>query len=352
TVTINGKNFTGTTQVNFGGTAATSFTTVSDTTIRAVVSTGSNGNIQVITSNGTATSASVFTFLPAPVITSFTPDSAFAGKIVTIKGQNFNSVTSVRFGGINAATFAIISDTVINATVSNGATGNISVTSNNGTGSLMGFVYTGPVLNSFNPTTGGLGTIVTIKGKNLTGTSFVRFGNVLSSNFTVLSDSIITAIVGTGSSGFVVCSSSFGTAFLNGFVHTGPSITSFNPNSGNEGTIVTITGTNFSNITNVSFGGISATSFSVINSTTITAVVARGATGNVAVSNSLGTSSIGTFRMIPVITSLQPNFGVIGSSLVIKGRNFNPTALANTLYFGNVKTAVLTATDTTLSTLV
>ena len=47
TVTIKGNNFTGTTSVSFGGTAASSFTVVNDSTITAVVGLGSNGNVTV-----------------------------------------------------------------------------------------------------------------------------------------------------------------------------------------------------------------------------------------------------------------------------------------------------------------
>jgi hypothetical protein len=56
-VTIKGNNFTGTTAVNFGGTSAASFTVTSDSTINAVVGTGSSGAVQIISANGTDTLA-------------------------------------------------------------------------------------------------------------------------------------------------------------------------------------------------------------------------------------------------------------------------------------------------------
>ena len=58
-----------------------------------------------------------------------------------------------------------------------------------------------------------------------------------------------------------------------------PTITSFTPSSGSTGTVVTITGTNFTGATAVAFGGTPATSFTVVNATTITATVGSGATG-------------------------------------------------------------------------
>ena len=56
TVTITGANFTGATAVAFGGTSATSFLVVNDTTIMAVVAAGSTGSVSVTNTTGTASS--------------------------------------------------------------------------------------------------------------------------------------------------------------------------------------------------------------------------------------------------------------------------------------------------------
>ena len=62
-VTITGTNFTGTTDVKFGGTAAYDFTVYSFTQITAVVDNGTTtGTVTVITPDGTATSSSSFTY--------------------------------------------------------------------------------------------------------------------------------------------------------------------------------------------------------------------------------------------------------------------------------------------------
>ncbi|MCD0489495.1 YDG domain-containing protein [Pedobacter sp. MC2016-14] len=73
TVTINGTGLTGATAVSFGGTAATSFTVVSDTQITAVAGAGTSGSVSITTPNGTGTQAG-FAFLVAPNI-SFTSSS-------------------------------------------------------------------------------------------------------------------------------------------------------------------------------------------------------------------------------------------------------------------------------------
>jgi hypothetical protein len=70
--------------------------------------------------------------VPVPVISSFSPTSAPEGSSVTITGVNLTGATSLLFNGV-AATFTVLSDTEINATVPAATTGAISVTTPNGT---------------------------------------------------------------------------------------------------------------------------------------------------------------------------------------------------------------------------
>jgi type IX secretion system substrate protein/HYDIN/CFA65/VesB family protein len=74
-----------------------------------------------------------------------------------------------------------------------------------------------PIITKFSPTTGESGTDVTITGKNFTGADTVSFGGGLASSFTVSSDSVILATVGTGGSGSVAVKTVNGTATLAGF---------------------------------------------------------------------------------------------------------------------------------------
>ena len=69
-----------------------------------------------------------------------------------------------------------------------------------------------------------------------------------------------------------------------------PTITSFTPSSGYTGSVITITGTNFTGATAVAFGGVAATSFTVVNATTITATVGSGAAGTISVTTAYGTA--------------------------------------------------------------
>src|SRR5207247_51525 len=148
------------------------------------------------TSGGTATSATPFTVIPAPTITSFTPTSGPVGTSVTISGLNFTGTTAVKFNGTTAS-FTVTSDTAIQATVPTGATtGTLSVTTPGGTAtSATPFtVIPAPTITSFTPTSGPVGTSVTISGLNFTGTTAVKF-NGTTASFTVTSDTAIQATV-------------------------------------------------------------------------------------------------------------------------------------------------------------
>ncbi len=70
-----------------------------------------------------------------------------------------------------------------------------------------------------------------------------------------------------------------------------PVITSFTPSSGNAGTVVTITGSEFANASSVTFNGITSV-FSVTNNTTISATVPSGnANGNIVIVTPCGTAT-------------------------------------------------------------
>ncbi|HEV8505747.1 MAG TPA: FG-GAP-like repeat-containing protein [Chitinophagaceae bacterium] len=205
----------------------------------------------------------------APVIDSFTPTSGISGTLVKIKGSNFTGATAVNFGGTPASSFIVDSATGITAIVGIGSTGDVSVTTSYGTATLAGFTFSGPTITSFSPTIGITGTVVTIIGTNFTGATSVQFGGVAAVSFTVNSSTTITATVGNGSSGSITVTTSNGTAALAGFSYGAPTITSFTPASGPVGTLVTITGTNFSSTAEentVFFGAVKATvSFATSN---------------------------------------------------------------------------------------
>src|SRR5229473_628955 len=131
-VTITGSNFTNTTSVSFGTTAAASFTITSDTQITAVSPAG-NGTVDVtVTTPGgisAVSTADQFTYIPLPSVKSVTPTSGptTGGTTVTITGSNLTSATSVSFGSTATSNFIVDSDTQITV-VSPAGNGTVDVT--------------------------------------------------------------------------------------------------------------------------------------------------------------------------------------------------------------------------------
>ncbi|RYZ20029.1 MAG: hypothetical protein EOO10_23660, partial [Chitinophagaceae bacterium] len=167
-VEIKGQNFTGATAVKFGGTSALFFGTRSDTSIYAVVDTGSSGVVTVQTAKGTGFKAG-FRFIYTPTIDSFAPAMAGNGDTVTIYGHHFSDVQEVYFGDSAAVSFAIVADTLIKAVVGVGSSGDILLMAADTYGWFPGFIHTAPGITSFSPTRGNAGTLVTLKGSRFTG---------------------------------------------------------------------------------------------------------------------------------------------------------------------------------------
>lgn len=134
-----------------------------------------------------------------------------------------------------------------------------------------------PTVTGFIPTSGPVGTTVTINGTNFTGVTSVRF-NGTAAMYTVKSTAQITAAVPpSATTGLISVANAHGTGTSSSpFTVTtsagAPTITSFAPTFGGTGTKVVIHGTNFTGTTSVKLGTTSA-SFVVASPTTITAIV-------------------------------------------------------------------------------
>jgi RHS repeat-associated protein len=139
TVTISGTNFINVQTVTFNGMTAL-FTINNATTLTAVVpDDATTGPIAVTTAAGTATSATNFTVLIPPTVTSFTPTNERVGTTVTLTGTNFINVTAVTFNGIAAASFTVQNATTLTAVVpASATTGPLAVTTPDGTATSTG----------------------------------------------------------------------------------------------------------------------------------------------------------------------------------------------------------------------
>jgi uncharacterized repeat protein (TIGR03803 family) len=125
------------------------------------------------------------------------PTSGKVGSSVGIFGQGFAGTKTVSFNGVNATPLSV-TDTYLTVTVPSGAkTGTVTVVRPSGSlKSLQQFKVT-PTISSFSPSSGKVGTIVTINGTGLTQTTKVTFG-VKAATFKFISDSKVTATVPSG----------------------------------------------------------------------------------------------------------------------------------------------------------
>lgn len=89
--------------------------------------------------------ANPYSVASVPAITAATPSGVATGGLVTIKGQNFTGTvptTGVKFGGTNATSWSVVSDSSIVAIMPAGSAGSAPVVVTNATGASASFAYT------------------------------------------------------------------------------------------------------------------------------------------------------------------------------------------------------------------
>jgi hypothetical protein len=214
-VTITGSNFgatQGTSTVKFNGIAATP-TSWSATSISVPVPAGATTGNVVVTVSGVASNGLNFTVaVPAPSITSLNPMSGVVGTPVTIAGANFGATqgtSTVKFNGI-AATPTSWSATSISVPVPAGATtGSVVVNAGGVASNGVNFTVTVPCpsITSLNPTSGVVGTSVTITGTSFgatQGTSTVKFNGTAGTPSSWSAASIVVPVPAAATTGNVV----------------------------------------------------------------------------------------------------------------------------------------------------
>ncbi len=379
-VTITGTDLTGATAVTVGGTAVSSYTVHSNTTITATTPAGDPGaaDVVVTTPHGNSGDSGTgdFTYVAAPLVTSVGPTTGptVGGTLVTITGTHLTGATAVTVGGMAVSSYTVHSNTTITATTPAGDAGaaDVVVTTpygNSGDSGTGDFTYvSAPLVTSVSPTTGPTvgGTLVTITGTHLTGATAVMIGGAPVSSFTVHSNTAITATTPAGDAGAadVVVTTPYGNSGDSGtgdFTYVGgPVVTSVSPATGPlaGGTRVTVHGTSFTNTTGVSFGGTPAT-FTQTTATILTAVSPAGSEGavDITVTTAEGQSATGRADLFayvdaPVVASISPSLGSThGDSVVtVTGTGFTSDS---TVSFGSkaatsmnfVNTNSLTATS-------
>jgi hypothetical protein len=128
-----------------------------------------------------------------------TQKAELVGAHVGMFGQGFSSASVVKFGGVASTSLTLSGTTYLTAKVPVGAhTGAVTVTTGSITLTSPQTFKVKPKITSFSPSSGTIGTLVTINGSGLIQASAVKFGTVKATTFTVVSDSEVTADVPSG----------------------------------------------------------------------------------------------------------------------------------------------------------
>src|ERR1035441_7771361 len=158
-----------------------------------------NGDFYGTTTNGGSDFGTVFSLsMGLKAFLEIQSTSGKEGAKVGILGQGFSSSSVVKFGGTKATTIVLSGTTYITATVPAGAlTGSVTVTTGSTTLTSTKTFKVLPTITSFTPSSGPVGTSVTITGTGLDQTTKVTFDGK-PAPFTVIKATEGTADVPTG----------------------------------------------------------------------------------------------------------------------------------------------------------
>jgi len=368
-VVIEGMGFSGATAVMFGNTPASTFTSFTDTEIRATTPSRAAGTFDVTVIVGGSTSPTsnsdrfTFTVPLAPVIRGLEPNNGASGGAtgVNIFGSGFSGATTVLFGGNPAQSTSSVSDLQMFA-ISPPGTGGTSVavqivtpagtSGTSGNAELFTYVAPGPpVVSAVDPGSGTSlgGDGLSIYGSGFTGATIVRFG----SNYVfpiVVGDTqlIVTSPPGAVGSVDVLVVTAGGTSAISNadkFTYVAPGAPVVNGVSANlggttGGRTVQVFGTGFAGVTAVNFGSAAATIVSIISDGEIDVISPPSVVGTVhiTVATPTGVSAPGpanqyTYFVAPApsVTAVSPNSGAAGTQVFITGTGLSG---ANSALFG------------------
>ena len=337
--------------------------TSSDQTVATITNDSSNyghafgaaqGSATISACAGSICGSTTATVTPAQTyISNLSANSGAIGSVIAITGGYFGATqtnSTVTFNGASATVTSWTTTNIV-ATVPAGATNGAVVVTVGGVASngVNFTVLPAPSVTSLSPTSGFVGTLVTITGINLGGTG--GYGNVffngVPATATSWSSTSITVLVPqTATTGNVVVHASGVDSNAIAFTVLAPTIGSLSPAIGPVGTVVTITG---------SFGGSGAVFFTgsgaEITSWSATSIVVSvptfATTGNVIVVEGLTSNGV-NFTVTPAITSLLPPLGAVGSSVTITGTAFGWDQGSSTVTFNGTPAIATSWSDNSI----
>ncbi len=337
-ITVAGTNFIEITDVSFNGSQPADFEVDSADQLRARVPSGaSTGQITVQNAAGTATSGTNFTVTEGPsTITLIPTDDSFvrsnrptriyghAHELRVRETSSADHFTMLKFsvfgtgGTIQSATLKLL---VIDESVEGGAIYSIS----------NHFLGTN---TSWNEQELHFENAPTVEGSPFDSKGPVDLGAVVEFDVTdaMSGDGVYSFAIANNSSDLANYSSKEGAQPPTLIIETlaggssGPFITSFHPESGPVGSVITIVGGNFNAVSEVSFND-EPGSFTVESTNELHATVPSGAsTGKITVTTDEGTAtSADDFEVLvpPTVASFSPTSGPPGTEVTITGTGFS-----------------------------
>lgn len=211
----------------------------------------------------------------------------------------------------------------------------------------------------------GGGTEVRLFGTGFVpGRTQVTFGTVPAPTVTYVTSTLLVVSVpakpvGAADTVDVAVTTPGGTATQSaGFIYLAPPvIATVTPLRGRAGTTVTVTGQQFdpdAGGTVLQFNGVAATVTSVTATSLTTTVPAGATTGPLTVQTAGGIAvSPAPFTLLTlVIDRMSPASGPIGATVTLTGEGFAPVAANNQVRFNGVAAGIVSATTTTITTIV
>jgi uncharacterized repeat protein (TIGR03803 family) len=180
-------------------TVLTSFeSTLGDGAYATPVEATSGSIFGLTTRGGAASDGVVYRFDGGlPPFAQLTTSAGLVGTTVGILGNGLSSVSSVEFNG-TPATFHVLSNTYMTATIPSGETGFVSVVTSSRTLLSNKIFKVTPKMTAFSPPSGKVGDTITLSGTGFIQTTSITVGGVKVTSFTVNSDLQVTFRVPTG----------------------------------------------------------------------------------------------------------------------------------------------------------
>ncbi|MDB5969248.1 MAG: hypothetical protein JWQ90_1698 [Hydrocarboniphaga sp.] len=218
------------------------------------------------------------------------------------------------------------------------------------------------LINSFSPTSGPAGTVVTLKGSGFTGSNAAWVGDAHNAKLKVVSDTVakITVPPEAHTGAVAILNAAHAAFTASSFTITDAAalpqqkISAISPKSGPAGTVVTVTGKGFTGSTSAWVGSAHDGGLSVISDTqALVTVPADASSGQVAILNAEHSAlSAQTFKLTTTaaplkqqtISGISPLSGPVGTVVRVSGTGFTGS---NSAWVGNAQNASLTVISDT-----